>query len=257
MYKLTRSRHDELQKEKGVNYILEIRKKGKALIYFGANHSHDIKNPQNPKLKKAWQEFVADKKLKNKIVFIEGTHPRPLRRNEKEAIESGAEGGLITLLAHRAGIPTFSPEPPKKEILKKLRKKFRSEEIQYYVFAGLVDQWNRMRPRPDFKKWMEAIMPKQEKLWNFRNFTLKRLLAFHKRMFGRFYKEKRGFFNGITNPNRNYSVINKIALTSSDLRDDVFIREIKRFWDEGKSIFAPFGSSHVILEEPILRRILK
>lgn len=254
--RVDRSRYKELSAGKSVPYCFEIKRGKQVIFYFGANHSHDPKNKQYSVLRRYWTDFL---KIKNarKYVVIEGSK-RPIRKNDEEAIKSGSEGTLVTLWAHKKKIPIINPEPSWKTVLSKLMRRFPKDTVQYYDFAGLIDNWSRYSPRPDFEKWMTDVMAFYAKENGWKDYILSHMKLVHKRLFGkRFVLRDPHFFNLLVNPNRTNTVINRVAQAASDIRDEIILKRLVKEWKAGNSLFIVYGSGHAFLHEPILKKYLK
>jgi hypothetical protein len=254
--KVDRNRYKELSAGKPVPYCFEIKRGRQTLFYFGANHSHDPKDKQYPILRRYWKKFL-DTRSTKKAAVIEG-YPRKIRKNDREAIMSGSEGSLVTLWAHNKGMPIINPEPPLEDSLAKLIRRFPKDAVRYYHFAGLVDNWLRYNPRPNFLKWMDDVMKFYQKEYGWENYTLMRMKEVHRKLFGkRFTLRNPHAFNLLVNPNRTDTIINRIAQASSDIRDEAILRRIIKEWRAGRSLFVAYGSGHAFLHEPILKKYLE
>ncbi len=254
--KVDREKYEELSRGKPVPYCFEIKKRNQVLFYFGANHSHDPKDKQYSILRKFWKTFLKTRSTK-KLVVIEG-NLRKVHANEKAAIESGAEGSVVTLWAHHANIPIICPEPSRDRVAAALKKEFSKDEIYYHWFAGLVDTWGRHNPRPDFKKWMAEVMAIYVRQFGWKDFTFPKMKAVHKRLLGKaFSLHNLRLFNRMVNPNRADTIVNQITRTSDDIRDAEILKRLRKEWGTGKSLFVVCGSGHSFLHEPILRGYLK
>ena len=252
--KIPREQYQELSAGKSIPYTFEIKKDSQVLFYFGANHSRDPRDKQYPVLRKYWKKFLTQKD--KKLVFVEGVLRNP-RLTEKEAIQTGSEGSYITVLAARKKIPIICPEPSRKDIITLLRRKFTEDQILYYEFASLIDHWRRGKPKPEFMTWIKAVMAQESAKLNAKNLTLEHMTKIHRRIFKKAFNHRQPkFFNHIINPNRTDSIINQVARMSSDIRERVIIKQIKKEWDSGHSLFVVYGSGHAFIQEPILRKLL-
>lgn len=240
-------------------YHIEIQKGNQFLYYFGANHSRDPQNFQYPVLKKYWQDFLEKTNAQNAIVLVE-SGLRKLHENENAAIRKDSENGLITLLAHQAGVSISSPDPKRYDERQELIRQFSKEEAQYYYFARTVNQWlNIPDPRPDFKGYINWSLERDEKdsQWPNFDFSLANMERIHKTIFNTdFSLEDKDFFFSITNPTKEKSIINKVSRTCSTFRNIHVTMEIERLWNQGENIFIVFGAGHLILQEPALRKLL-
>ena len=255
--KIDREKYEKLSRGEAVPYCFEIKKKGQFLFYFGANHSHDPKNKQYSVLRQFWKKFLKIRGAE-KLVVVEG-RLREIRKSEKIAIESGAEGSLVTIWAHKVNISVVCPEPSEHAIIITLKKKFSKNEIYYYRFACLIDSWRRHNPRPNFTKWITKVMKiySQRFKFNRKDFILPKMKATHKNLFGKKFSLKNlNFFNNITNPNRIDTIVNQVARTSSDIRDVKILKTLVNQWKTGKNLFIVYGCGHAFLHKPVLKKYL-
>jgi hypothetical protein len=240
------------------NSTFEIETDKKVLFYFGANHSRDPKNPQYPALKEYWQKFLKATDGKERIVLVEGGL-RKLEKDEESAItKGGSEGGLVTFLAHKAGVSIACPDISDEELMEKLPDQNKDEVLLYWFLCWLDNFQKHPEPKPDFEKsakmWCESR--EQRKIWKNVDVSFPRLKQIYKEVMGKEFDEKASP-NDFVNPNKTETPINKIARAQSDLRDANIASEIERYWNEGKSIFVVFGRGHLIIERPALEAILK
>ncbi|MCC7289883.1 hypothetical protein IT417_01360 [bacterium] len=249
----------EIQKYKDEFPVFEIIRPQQALFYFGANHSQDPKNSQYPFLKEYWRTFLECTEGKEKIVLIEGGL-RKLEEDEESAIiNSGSEGGLMTLLAHQENIPVACPDLNDMELTKGMIEEDRYKFL-LYRFLSWHDSFQRYRNSRKFnfeieaQQWCEAQSSRV--VWEKLEVSLPKLKELFKKLLGKEFNEKEKS-NDYVNPNIGGTVINKVAQTSSDLRDAYIVSEIKRYWSEGKCIFVVFGSGHLVIQRIALEVALK
>ena len=246
-------------KNKGSGYHFEINKNNQVLFYFGANHSRDKNDPQYEKIRNYWQKFLDKTGGKNSIVIVEGG-VRQVHENEELAIKRDSDPGFITFLADKSGISTDSPEPDPSEQRRYLLKSFSEDEIDYYYFACLVNQWLRYQePKPLFEKYMERYAQQKEEItnWAHHGFPLESMKRIHKKLFNSDFDENdKEFFGLIINPTKKDNPLQKVVVANSTHRNVHMVREIEKLWEKGKSIFIVYGSAHAILQEPALRKLL-
>ena len=133
------------------------------------------------------------------------------------------------------------------------------EIVLLYWFLSFADNWRRQAdPKPDFEKytssWLET--QKKRKMWEGMDTSFEKMKKLYKEIVGKEFNQNDNF-NDLVNPNKTETAVNKIARAQSDLRDANVASEIEKYWDEGKSIFVVFGSGHLIIQEPALKKVLK
>lgn len=245
--------------EHATPYLLSLASGTNFLYYFGERHSFDPNDEQWVQDKKFWQEFLEKTQNTKRIVFVEGGK-RPQEVTEEESIIKHGGMGLATFLAHQENINTYSPEPDGKYERNELEKEFSREEIQYYYFARVVHQWGRIRnPKPNFDEYILPFLEndKSESEWLDFNFSLEAMKDIHTALFQSNFDERdTEFFHSIASPVVLKSVINKVSRMSGSIRDEHIVGKIKEYISNGYSIFAQYGCSHVVIQEPLLREIL-
>jgi hypothetical protein len=238
-------------------YELVISSSGKSLYYFGERHSFDPKDEQWDQVKTFWNKFMAQPAEK-RVVLTEGG-VRPIEKSEAESIVEHGGMGLVTHLATLANIPIRSPEPDEAYERSELEKEFFRDEIQYYYFARVVHQWSKKLPQPDFEAYMASYLEtdKRRSGWDGYDFSLNHMKEIHEKLFGKGFDPRDDkFFYDVSNPADTATAINRVSSRSSVIRDLYIVREIEKYWKDGYSIFAQFGWSHVVMQEPLLKELL-
>jgi len=236
-----------------VPYVYRLTKGNQVLFYFGANHSCDPNNEQYPLLEKLWDEFLQLTKGQDAVVLIEGTL-RNVQITKQEAItKGGGEGGLVTFLAHQAGIRRFCPEPDEQELNTELQKAFSADEISYRMFAQRCLQFNRYKAVDsdlDFERFYQGYSTR------FDFSELSHMKSIHDKLFETpFDPNDEQFFYNTTNPVDDKTIINKVCRQASILRDQCIVDHIQQLIAQGKNIFIVYGSSHAVMQEQAIRAI--
>ena len=235
---------------------LEIQNDTQELFYFGANHSKNPENPQYAALKEYWERFLKATEGKERIVLVEG-ELRKLYTDENAAISSGAEGNLVTLLAHQANILVACPDLDEEALVERLPDLDRNHVLLYEFLAwvtGFQRNLNQeMSLMESVQTWAER--ESQREIWKSLDVSVAKLMELHRQILGKDFDENENT-NDLINPNLTTTPINIIARALSDQRDLNIASELVRYWREGKSIFSTFGRGHLIIEEPALRKLL-
>lgn len=240
--------------EKGIlpPYFYEIERDGQRLFFLGAKHIHDPEDKQNKVIKSYWQNFLKITNKENCIVLNEGG-TRPTYNSEEDAIQKDGEAGLIIRLARQEGIETFSPEPDLKSEIDNLLNKFSQDEIIYYYFARLVNQWHRFKEKPDFEHYFDPYFKRYKEVnsWKDFDFSVEYMIRVHNQTHDHeFNKEDRECVYTDSHPGRN-----RVAEADSRLRNEHIFAEIKRLWDEDRNIFIVYGSGHFIVLEKAIKSL--
>lgn len=240
-------------------YKLKLKSGPNFLFYFGERHSFDPADTQWTEERDFWNEFIQETKGLKKIIFTEGGL-RPVEATEEQAIVKHGGMGLATFWGEQEKIQRHSPEPDESYERAELEKHFLKEHIQYYYFARVVHQWGLQKEYgegfgPYIQRYLEG--DKKESNWLNFDFSLEAMKRIHVKMFGKEFDENdTEFFYEIINPVFLKTEINKVSRASSEIRDEYIVQQIKKYMDEGYSIFAQYGCSHVVMQEPLLREIL-
>lgn len=240
-----------------VPYLFKIEKNGQVLYYFGSNHSYDPKNEQYVALKKYWSEFSVKTKPGNSLILVEGG-VRPIAKSAKEAISKGAEANLITYLGSKMGYKTHTPEPGRVAETKNLLSKYTKQQIQYFYFARVVNQWGNMVSKPNFDEYINRFLERDKKETGWKNFdfSLRNMKKIHKSLFGGEFENKHtSFFGSISNPTYRTTAINAFSQDQGIERDILVVEEILKKWRDGINIFIVFGHTHAVVQEPVLKKL--
>ncbi len=240
-------------------YTYSIDKGQQVLYYFGASHSNDPADPQFIQLKDFWSEFLNKTEGKQRIALNEGGLRKPLD-DEKEAIINDSEAGLITSLATKNNILIESPEPTRLIDIGVLAEKYTKDQIQYYYFARMVYQWNRMNINQSFEEYIDEFLKADKELngWKDFDFSLENMKQIHKNLFGGEFDERDSeFFYNIIKPTYRTTVINCFSQDQGVNRDSFIVKEIVKFWEKGNNIFIVFGEAHAFIQGPALEALLK
>lgn len=242
-----------------VPHFFKIKKSEQYLYYFGANHSHDPSDNQYTLIKKHWKDFVSKTNAKNSVVVIEGGL-REVMKSEAEAIRRGAEANFITYLANKKGYKRICLEPGRQVEMKDLLKKYTKEEMQYYYFARVVNQWGGLPDKPKFEDYIKGFLvaDKEESGWKDFDFSLENMKSIHKKLFKESFDERHtSFFYSIINPTFRSTRINAYSQDKGSTRDAYIVKAILEEWNKGNNLFIAFGYTHAIMHEPALKKLLK
>lgn len=243
--------------EKPVPYAIERSTVDQKVIFIGCQHTNDISSPQFTKLKEYWRKFVRETK-DPRILLVEGGASSP-HESEEKAISVSGEKGLVTYLAHQEDIEVASPEPPRKAEADKLANEFGRDSVMLYYFLRQIPQYHRMRSkREPIKKYMQKTLDSYSKRleWVGFDFSYQHLVDIYQATFSaNFDPNDRNRAHMLSDPTLDETVVNKVSRSSGRYRDAYIAVEIIKYWNEGKSIFAVFGSAHAYSLEPILEEL--
>ena len=253
--------YDEYRKKEFSNpYVLIIKSGENCLYYFGERHSFDPNDKQWVEQKEFFNSFLKDTEGKKRIVFVEGG-VRNLEKTEKEAIVKHGGMGLATFQAHQYGIEVYSPEPGRKLERKELEKEFERDEIQLQYFLGVALQWTKnVSPKPDIGEYHQYYLNQDERNsgWEGYDFSFDHMKELYEKFAQKpFDPEDSQTIMEMLDPYRDHvEVINIASRRSGEIRDEYIVKQIEKYMNDGFSIFAQFGSGHVIVQEPLLKELL-
>ena len=99
-------------------------------------------------------------------------------------------------------------------------------------------------------------MSRRDSGWEDFDFSIDSMKKIHKKLFGtEFNPEDRAFIGSIVNPIEPDSIINQVSRASSEIRDRNIVQEIKKYMAEGYSVYAEFGASHAVMQEPAIKGV--
>ncbi len=257
---MTYEEYAKIEYEHEIPYTFILNYDPNYLFYFGEEHSYDPSDKQWAIENNFWLEFIKKTDEHKRIVFVEGGI-RPVETTEEESIRKYGGMGFVTYLASKNSIDTYSPEPNQKEQRVVLEKSFSKKEIQYYFFARQIPQWHRhQNPKLDFEKYINVYLEGQRKSsgWVDFDFSLDSMKKIHKEIFEtNFNQDDVEFFSSITTPVELRTVVNKVARSCSNIRNVHIVSEIQKYLNNGYSVYVQYGCTHAIMQEPLLRELIK
>ncbi len=237
-------------------YIIGFERGEQAFYYIGSFHAHDPEHPQFGILQLYWDEFVKNRKADTCIALVEGGE-RKVRQTLEEAVNKDGEAGWVAWQSGQAGVSCASPEPDEKQNTQILIKEFGRDAVLHYYFVRELAQWHRHDPLPDYEQYFSFVERWSRQYGLNESLSLTDLETIHERITGeRFDQSQAEYFYNLSNPHEHVAITNDVSRRCTSLRDEHIVAQIKKYWDEGKSIFAVYGFSHVIAQEDTLKRLL-
>lgn len=234
-----------------VPYILEVKAKRGALLYFGAEHMKgQPDHAQVDQIQGLWREF------RPTVVLNEGWDP-PVVPDLREAVRLYGEPGLLRHLAARDGVPIDDMEPPEEERYKYLLRRFTAEQIRLYLIAQNVSQNLASLPREDVEKQVagqirrrletQVLLEGPPRTIPEVDESFRRLLP-HVEDWRRLKVEE-------MNPRPARSFLGEISAYLGKYRDEFMLTRLISLTRKGERVFAVVGASHVVMQEPVLRKV--
>lgn len=253
---------NEYKKIKHPNpYILKYQNDRKKMVFFGAKHSTDITDDQFDQLEREWENFLEGPKSGKDpyIVAVEG-NKRALQKTKNEAIEISGEAGLITFLANRENIKTECAEPNVSDIMKSLSKNYSHEELLYFYFVSKLKHLYRRKNDISYDDLVGILETLKQQLdFDDLEYSMHTIATIHRKHFNFYFNHNhRNFISDLSVPYEEYGAFtNKIAVDRDSYRNNYLLDFIENLWKNSKSLFIVFGSSHAVMLEKALKKIVK
>lgn len=242
-------------------YFYTINKSDKQfLYYFGATHSFESTHPQFEILEKKWRDFTnkTAKRKRNRILLVEYLIDEFNDNRQSDIILKYGEAGFAIHLAKKDKINFKCPEPPIKYQIKELLKSYDVKKVVYFYFIRNLGQWYKLKLRPKFERYAGLVLQnlRHELGWLNFDFSLTNIKKTHRIIFKKKLKEKyEEIIKEAASPVKYNSIINEIARTNSMYRNRYIVKEIKKLWNDGKSIFIVYGSTHAVIQRKELEKL--
>ena len=231
-------------------YLLQLGDGDGELMYYGARHTFSHDDPQITEIESLWSAFRPD------IAFNEGGTP-PIESSARDAVLKAGEAGFVRFLAARDDVPVATLEPSRAEEVAHLGQLFAREQVKLFLVLRSVAQHVS-------RKGTETVDAEVERLLGIYNAqpglmgaprTLEEVAASFRRLF----PDQRDFRQtplSWFDPVSSETVLNRISRASSDYRDRFMVQLLAAHVADGQRVFAVVGGSHVVMQEPALRRRL-
>lgn len=240
-------------------YLVTINTPKQSVLFYGSKHTNDTSDPQFNDIEKRWNEFI--EKHTNPIALVEGHFDEISEAGTKDREQSIIEGGeaqFVVHLARRDGIPVESPEPDRVWEANQLAAEFGRDNVLLFYFMRQLAWWDRLTQKPDATLESEKMLKNMHDVFNWDDvdFSLERIKLLHAKQLKRpFTWSNATWTYDITTPATKDYITNVISRRSGEIRDKYILKQIKKHWNQQRSPFIIFGSSHAICIEPALRNL--
>lgn len=244
--KLDSAGHDHRYRQVATSgYLLHLELQRDAapgsLLFFGALHSKDPEHPQLATLRSAWREFQPTVALvEGRMGFFVGT--------TQQGIGVFGEGAALYALAHEAGVPLYTLEPPLEVEIAALRECGDLQQVAMFrVLSGYMSA-RRGGPVSDFKIG-RLLGSRAEPLTD----AFPTIAAFDAyvatQLPGQNWRE---LPEEALWPGKEDTLLHRLATRSNAARDEHFVRVLLDLVNRGERVLAIAGRSHVLVLEPVL-----
>lgn len=224
--------------------IIELTNNGKTLIVYGSFHKN---NPENPMFVDIEERLL---KLSPDIVLNEGGD-WPLYRTKEESIINAEEEGFIKYLCVKNDIAIRTFEPTAQNEYEYILSKYKKSDVLLMYFCRRIARVQRKSNIEDFKNEMLNYLSSQkqkgfpidniEKEYN-------EILQHYKITFNK-ELDWRNFESKYVDPNRDFTILNKINRELSIYRDNQLLESIRDELNNKNKVFVIVGAGHVVVQK--------
>jgi hypothetical protein len=236
--------HDAIYQATDFPYVLSFQHQTGALEYVGARHTSDAADPQLTEIEQRWAEFQPT------VALCEG-RARMSRFASRPTTGELSESALTRILAYRHWVPLYTLEPPYEVEVAGLLKHFEPRLVATYVTLRVYSA--------------EADHSQKEQDG----------LALHLLRKRTNVEGLREVFSGINEfdaywretfpdepdwralPDTDHSpLLVEVGNVSRQVRGEHMVRTLVELVNQGERVLAVVGASHVIRQEPVIRKLL-
>lgn len=232
-------------------YVLKLTPKLGALLYFGAEHTEAVDNPQFDQIETLWNNFKPTLALSEGGIW-------PLEKTRADAIIKHGEQGLLRFLANRDGIVIKSLEPVAEDEVAYLLEQYTQEEITLYYVLRQVAQYRRMKVSQPLAVYISQFLVRLHSVTGLERCpaSIEEFTQLYTNIVDQSqdwrYIPAEWFYPTLTE-----TIFNHIARTTNRFRDEHMVRIIAEYVRNGERVFAVVGFSHVVMQEPALKDLLQ
>ncbi|MBI4647166.1 MAG: hypothetical protein HY738_11400 [Bacteroidia bacterium] len=228
---------DYLKKEIHLPYVLDLKNETKHLVYYGTEHSFNPSDTMFTDIEKRFTDLRPD------IVFNEGGDDWPVINNRDSTIRL-----------------TGDPPPDSLEY-KYLLSRFKKEDITLMYFCRQIEQLQNQVEISDsnFEKYMNVFfcdLKNNGILLNNDEIKYSYMKNYYEKFFQTILKWKE-FDPTNYQPIYSKTLLNEICRESTYFRDRHIVSIIEETLKTKNKIFVVMGGSHLVIEEPALRYLMK
>ena len=234
--------HDKIYAAEEFPYLLELDSATGHLLYLGCRHTAEATDPQLVELENWWQ------KTKPTVALCEG---RERMNRFKSRPDSGpySESQLVRTLAYRYGTKLYSLEPKYDDEVAGLLKYHSAKDVATYLFLRAYTSEIKGYTG-DHDALALSLLKERTDVESLQN-TFDSLESFDQYWRSSFSDSA----NWRTLPDTEaIAQLVEIGNSSRQVRGEHMVRTVVELVRNGERVFAVVGASHVIRQEPFLRR---
>ena len=265
----------------GVPYILNLKNNKQELLYYGTEHSKDQQDKKFDEIESLFKDFTVAHSADKIIVALESMVP-PEVLSRDEMIEKYRETGFLMYLAHRHSIRVISPEPGDKIMpLVKLFGGYSVGVLAGWMLAGTLVYKSSAQPLavsdlidtfriidasigygllPSIVNEEDAIKIIEDKYISVirEQFQLETGSNLVPPMLNSICADYKSLdlntLKNVLDRSKEKNIFHKISSDFSNVRDRYIARGILDELQKRNSVFAVFGTNHVIAQEPAFKK---
>jgi hypothetical protein len=245
-------------------YVFELYNKGKTqqLTFFGTEHSSDVNNKQWKILERDWRKFVDNTQVEKRVVFLEGS-PRVfsfekyLDNNEKitglEVVQKYGEFGAWSYFSQDDQKEVIFVDPKFNDEAEYLLRRFDKTAVSYYFFARYFGSYINKQNITFDEALKQAVITTHNKTHSSFSGSVEDYKKIHQQFFN--HKLDEGQIEVVRKaswPTRYDCQSNEVARQSTVFRNIYILKQIKKYWEQGKNVFILFGAGHAVAQKPVL-----
>lgn len=251
-------------------YVFELKKDDSELVYFGTPHVHNLEHPVLAQIEATFDKANPD------LVFVEGIRAQGDREifnhkikntTREKIIGSMGESGFTLKLAVDKGIEWQSPEPSEQDLFTGLLAEgFSKDEIFSWHVLQLLPQYADQDNKEGFKDYCQKYIQyfHENTNWQGFDYSYSHAIQEAERLLGKLIdieheSDALNYIDPIPwdDKKSTQTVLNRIGSSASRLRDHKIIGDIAEALKVKKRIFIVYGSSHAVMQEPALKKLME
>lgn len=238
--------HDSIYQSTQFPYVLTIKNRTGLLEYVGAKHTSDAAEPQLTEIESRWAA------VKPTVALCEG-RARMYRYASRNRTGKLSESELTRILANQSGIPLYTLEPTYQSEVQGLLEHFEPKLVATYmtirVYCSEADRTlekrqdglalGLLRKRTDVAG-LRGTLSSVEELDEYWNQT---------------FPDEPDWWT-LSNT-ESTPRLKAVGDRSRQIRGEHMVQSLVELVNRGHRVFAVVGASHVIRQEPVLRKLLE
>lgn len=248
----TSGEHDEIVRQYGFPYVLEIDTNAGSLLYYGSSHTRDPDDPQIRDMLDRWKAFQPTVAVtENRGGFHIGAF--------RGAVRSLGEFAVAIEQAGHAGIPVWSLEPTWEDEIAEVTSVYSPPEATlFYTLRVFLSERGSDRSPDSVERLAEDLLQKRGSRPGLEGSleSLEAMDALWRAVFDD-PRDWRDLPPEAIWPGTEDTRLQAIARHVNLVRDRHAARTILELVGRGERVFAIAGGSHVIKQEPVLVRGLQ